>query len=380
MGRFLERLFDATPPCYQSAIAVHHYLAHIVSQVQSGSSQYLCNLGVFVMSSENETQRRAFLWGLIAASFGGAAAAQSNAKILEDLARAALARGAGTPASGTSPTPTGGVRGGLGLSLGDADGGIRQALGSAALASALRLGRLDGYWADGKVRIPLPDPLNSLQSRLKPLRLSTPLDNFQMRLNRAAETAAPRAGAIFTDTIKSLTISDAIQIVRGGDTAGTDMLKSRATTQLTTLLTPPMASAVDSSGAGAALDRINARYSREIASLGGLSGLAGYGRSTPATTNATPSAPSSAPAAASGPLIFGAGATPASTTSPIPASTGVTPAASGQANSLKTQMIGFAVAKALDGLFFYVGEEERAIRSDPAKRTTDLLRRVFGGL
>lgn len=330
------------------------------------------------MSSENETQRRAFLWGLIAASFGGAAAAQSNAKILEDLARAALARGTGAAAQGTSPTTTRGVRGGLGLSLGDADGGIRQALGSAALASALRLGRLDGYWADGKVRIPLPNPLNSIQSRLKPLRLSTPLDNFQMRLNRAAETAAPRAGAIFTDTIKSLTISDAIQIVRGGDTAGTDMLKARATTQLTTLLTPPMASAVDSSGAGAALDRINARYSREIASLGGLSGLAGYGSPAPATTNAAP--PVTAPAA--GPLIFGAGATPTSTPTSTtrPTSTTPSPAASGQANSLKTQMIGFAVSKALDGLFFYVGEEERAIRSDPTKRTTDLLRRVFGGL
>jgi hypothetical protein len=181
------------------------------------------------MSYDYQTERRAMLLGLIASSFGGAAFAQSTSQILQDLARAAAARAAGTPAAGTTPaaTATGGVRGGVGLTLGDADGGIRQALGSAALASALRLGRLDGYWADGKVRIPLPSPLDGLQSRLKPLSLSTPLDNFQMRLNRAAETAAPRAGVIFTDTIKSLTISDAIQIVRGGDTAGTDMLKTR---------------------------------------------------------------------------------------------------------------------------------------------------------
>jgi hypothetical protein len=321
------------------------------------------------MSYGNETERRAFLLGVIASSFGGTAAAQSAAKVLEDLARAAVARGATTPT--TTPAGSESGRGGPGLTLGDADGGIRQALGSAALASALKLGRLDGYWADGKVRIPLPSPLNSLQSRLKPLRLSTPLDNFQMRLNRAAETAAPRAGTIFTDTIKSLTISDAIQIVRGGDTAGTDMLKSRASAQLTTFLTPPMASAVDSSGAGAALDRINARYGSEIARLGGLSGLARYGTPAPATN--------SAPAAATtptGPLIFGAGATTPAPSTPTPAA--ATPTAPAATSSLKTQMIGFAVEKALDGLFFYVGEEERAIRRDPAKRTTELLRRVFG--
>lgn len=314
------------------------------------------------MSHGNETERRAVLLGIIASSFGGAAFAQSTSKILEDLARAAVARSVGT--TPTTTATTGGLRGGAGLSLGDADGGIRQALGNAALASALRLGRLDGYWADGKVRISLPSPLDGLQSRLKPLSLSTPLDNFQMRLNRAAETAAPRAGAIFTDTIRSLTISDAIQIVRGGDTAGTDMLKTRATAQLTSLMTPPMAQAVDSSGAGAALDRINARYGREIARMGGLSGLAGYGAPTPVpTTNATSSA------ASTGPLIFGSGTTPTTTASTSTAA---------QPNSLKNQMIGFAVSKALDGLFLYVAEEERAIRTNPAKRTTDLLRRVFG--
>jgi hypothetical protein len=35
--------------------------------------------------------------------------------------------------------------------------------------------------------------------------------------------------------------------------------------------------------------------------------------------------------------------------------------------------------RALDGLFTMVGEEEKKIRSNPAARTTDLLRKVFGG-
>jgi hypothetical protein len=37
----------------------------------------------------------------------------------------------------------------------------------------------------------------------------------------------------------------------------------------------------------------------------------------------------------------------------------------------------YVVGKALDGLFYVVGEEERKIRTDPAARVTDLLKEVF---
>jgi hypothetical protein len=38
----------------------------------------------------------------------------------------------------------------------------------------------------------------------------------------------------------------------------------------------------------------------------------------------------------------------------------------------------YVVAKALDGLFYELGQEERKIRQDPAAQTTNLLREVFG--
>jgi hypothetical protein len=49
------------------------------------------------------------------------------------------------------------------------------------------------------------------------------------------------------------------------------------------------------------------------------------------------------------------------------------------ANVSRRDMTDFAVHKTLDGAFGYIAEEERGIRKDPTKRTTDLLRRVFGG-
>ncbi len=46
---------------------------------------------------------------------------------------------------------------------------------------------------------------------------------------------------------------------------------------------------------------------------------------------------------------------------------------------VKADMSGYVVDKGLDGIFHYVAQEEAAIRDNPAARTTDLLRRVFGG-
>ena len=39
----------------------------------------------------------------------------------------------------------------------------------------------------------------------------------------------------------------------------------------------------------------------------------------------------------------------------------------------------YVVSKALDGLFYELGQEERKIRKDPAAQTTNLLKEVFGG-
>jgi len=38
----------------------------------------------------------------------------------------------------------------------------------------------------------------------------------------------------------------------------------------------------------------------------------------------------------------------------------------------------YVTEKSLDGLFYTVGQEEKKIRTDPAARTTDLLKKVFG--
>jgi len=111
-----------------------------------------------------------------------------------------------------------------------------------------------------------------------------------------------------------MTVEDAIGVVRGGDTAGTQYLRAKTGDQLGGLFRPSVQSALTASGAMRAYEQVS-----KTNQLGALMG-----------------------------------------------------------DRPQTALTDFAVGKALDGLFFYVGEEERAIRANPAKQTTALLRKVFG--
>lgn len=195
----------------------------------------------------------------------------------------------------------------------DASRGIKEALGLAAMNATTRLGQANGFWSDGRVRIPLPGVLGRTQQSLRPLGLSRPLDALQENLNHAAETTMPEAGRLFVGAVRDITIADAIDIVRGPEDSATRYLRGRTEPRLTSLLRPPMTRALTNSGAFTLMRSAL----REV----GLASMT---------------------------------------------------------NNLRAEVISFSTAKALDGCFFFIAEEERAIRRDPVRRTTDILRRVFG--
>jgi hypothetical protein len=46
---------------------------------------------------------------------------------------------------------------------------------------------------------------------------------------------------------------------------------------------------------------------------------------------------------------------------------------------VNSDLPGYATSKALDGVFYYVAQEEKNIRQNPAAQVSDLLKKVFGG-
>jgi hypothetical protein len=63
-------------------------------------------------------------------------------------------------------------------------------------------------------------------------------------MNRAAEKAAPAAKDIFIGAIKEMTIIDALNILKGGDTAATDYMRSKTNDKLYGLFKPTVSKAV----------------------------------------------------------------------------------------------------------------------------------------
>ena len=171
-----------------------------------------------------------------------------------------------TGGSGDLAGVIGGVLGEIGqggagsaLTTAEIEAGLREALTVGTERVASQLGRVDGYFGDPEIRIPLPGRLGDLQDTLSDVGLSAPLDDLQLRLNRAAEDAVPQARTLVIDAVSSITLEDALGILNGGDTAATDFLRQRTEAGLRDALTPHMRSALEGSGAYTALDNVATR-------------------------------------------------------------------------------------------------------------------------
>lgn len=107
------------------------------------------------------------------------------------------------------------------LSEAEATQGLRAALERGAIAAVDLLGRSDGFLGNPKVRIPLPGFLEDAAKLLKGLGQGKRVDELITAMNRAAEAAVPEARSLLVSTVKSVSVSDALKIVRGGETAVT---------------------------------------------------------------------------------------------------------------------------------------------------------------
>ena len=178
-----------------------------------------------------------------------------------------------------------------------------------------RVSKTDGYNADPAIRIPLPDPLQEIRGPLKAVGAAGMLDDLQLRMNRAAEQAAPKALNIFIDAASNMTIDDARKILNGPQDAATQYFKRTTSISLTSSFRPIVDNSLSGVGAVEVFKSVQSKAA-------------------------------------------------------------VIPMAGQEVQSFN--LTDFTVGKALDGLFHYLGAEEAAIRTNPAARTTGLLRKVFG--
>ena len=130
----------------------------------------------------------------------------------------------------------------------DAVGGLKQALNDGSLAAVAKLGVENGYFANPRVKIPLPPSLKRVEGAMRALGMRRQADELVLKMNRAAEAAAPEARQLLVDAVKKMSVQDAKKILTGGDTAGTEYFKRNTQSQLAQRFLPIVKKATDRVG------------------------------------------------------------------------------------------------------------------------------------
>lgn len=199
------------------------------------------------------------------------------------------------------------------LSIDEISRGLKQALSKSSEIVVNQVGQQNGYAADPQIRIPLPRDLIRAKNYAAKVGLGNLFDNLELKLNRAAEQAAPKARNIFLGSIRQMTLEDANGILRGPDNAATKYFQNKTSAQLRNAMRPLINDSLNQVGAVREFNNLLASYRR------------------------IPLAP-----------------------------------------EVDADITEHVLAAALTGIFYYVAIEEKAIRDNPLKRTTELLQRVFG--
>jgi hypothetical protein len=120
-----------------------------------------------------------------------------------------------------------GLRGAQALNFADVSGadassGLKAALEKGALSAVGLLGATNGFMGNDQVRIALPGYLNDAARLMKKLGQGQKVDELVLGMNRAAEMAVPLAKDMLVDAVKSMSVADAKNILKSGDTGATD--------------------------------------------------------------------------------------------------------------------------------------------------------------
>jgi hypothetical protein len=210
--------------------------------------------------------------------------------------------------------------------------GLKEALGNGVQQAIASLGKKDGFLADVGVKIPMPESLQKIEKGLRAVGQNKYADEFVATMNRAAEQAVPEAAAVLVESLKQMSIADARSVLTGGDNAATNYFRRTSATAIRQRFLPIVKTATEKAGVTSAYKQMAAKAAG-AGKLGGGGALGDFG------------------------------------------------AMAGNALGGKMpDLDSYVTDKALDGLFFRVGEQERLIRANPGARTTDLLKQVFGSL
>lgn len=121
--------------------------------------------------------------------------------------------------------------------------GLKQALSIGSQNAGGSASKVDGYFKNSIIKIPFPPEAKKVETQLRSLGMNKAVDDFVLTMNRAAEEAAKEAAPIFLDAVKSMTITDGMNILKGNDSAATHYLREKTSVSLHAKFKPIIKSA-----------------------------------------------------------------------------------------------------------------------------------------
>jgi hypothetical protein len=138
---------------------------------------------------------------------------------------------------------------GKGLSSDDIAAGLKDALNHGIQKSTDKLSAVDGFFKDAAVKILFPPEAVKMEKTLRSAGFGPQVDKAILDINRAAEDAAKSAAPIFLNAIKSMSVTDGLNILRGSDTSATAYLRKTTSVQLTAAFLPVIQNSLQKTGA-----------------------------------------------------------------------------------------------------------------------------------
>jgi hypothetical protein len=202
-----------------------------------------------------------------------------------------------------------------GITENEAGQGIKEALLNGVTNAVLNLNKTDGFFGSAIYKVLLPPDAKKVENTLRTMGMGKQVDKAILAINRGSEDAVAFAKPIFFDAIKQMTLKDALGIIKGPKDAATNYFKEKTKQSLIIAFTPSVKTS---------LDKVDAtKYYSDIIN----------------TYNKLPT-------------TF---------------------------KKVDPDLTSYVVGKAVDALFDQVAQEEANIRSNPMARTSDILKKVFGG-
>jgi len=192
--------------------------------------------------------------------------------------------------------------------------GLKEALSTGTTRAVNSVSQQDGYFSNAAIKILLPEKVRSAADLLGKIGFQKDVDDFVLSMNRAAEKAAPKATEHIVTALKAMSFDDARKILQGGNTSATEYFKQKTGDTIFASFKPVVAESMKDVG-------VTQNYAQ-----------------LKQTFEAIPFA--------------------------------------GSIGAFDLEK--YVAAKAVDGLFTTLGEEEKKIRTNPAARGTELLKKVFG--